>query len=66
MSINRIVPHVLFFQADMKKILETVEGSDTIAYIRQLENERVSLRTTIRDTSTQLQSSKVIFHNSIF
>ena len=46
-------------QLDINQILESVEGNETLEYIRQLENEQLSLRNTIKDVSSQLHNAKV-------
>lgn len=46
-------------QVDINQILESVEGNETLEYIRQLESEQISLRQSVRETSTQLQNAKV-------
>lgn len=48
-----------FEQLEREKILETVEGNETIEYIKQLEQESQALRDNIQSTSAQLQRSKV-------
>jgi hypothetical protein len=46
-------------QVDINQILASVEGNETLEYIRQLEGEQVALRTSVKDVSNQLQNSKV-------
>ena len=46
-------------QTDAEKILESVEGNETLAYIKQLEDEREALRVAVKETTTQLQTTKV-------
>jgi hypothetical protein len=48
-----------FEQLEREKILETVEGNETIEYIKQLERESQVLRENIQTASAQLQRSKV-------
>lgn len=44
---------------EREKILETVEGNETIEYIKQLERESQVLRENFQTASAQLQRSKV-------
>eukprot|EP00603_Paraphysomonas_imperforata_P008117 CAMPEP_0114430666 /NCGR_PEP_ID=MMETSP0103-20121206/10166_1 /TAXON_ID=37642 ORGANISM="Paraphysomonas imperforata, Strain PA2" /NCGR_SAMPLE_ID=MMETSP0103 /ASSEMBLY_ACC=CAM_ASM_000201 /LENGTH=1113 /DNA_ID=CAMNT_0001600135 /DNA_START=58 /DNA_END=3399 /DNA_ORIENTATION=+ len=46
-------------QSDINLILESVEGNETLEYIRQLESEQVALRGSVKEVSNQLQNSKV-------
>jgi hypothetical protein len=46
-------------QVDINQILASVEGNETLDYIRQLESEQVALRCSVKDVSNQLQNSKV-------
>jgi chemotaxis protein histidine kinase CheA len=48
-----------FEQFEREKILETVEGNETIEYIKQLERESAVLRENIQTVAAQLQRSKV-------
>jgi hypothetical protein len=46
-------------QVDINQILESVEGNETLEYIRQLESEQLSLRASVKEVSSQLQQAKV-------
>lgn len=46
-------------QVDIHQILASVEGNETLEYIRQLEGEQLALRSSVKDVSNQLQNSKV-------
>ena len=46
-------------QVDINQILQSVEGNETLEYIRQLENEQLALRSSVKEVSNQLQTSKV-------
>jgi hypothetical protein len=50
-----------FEQLEKEQILETVEGNETIEYIKQLEQESQALRDSVHATAAQLQRSKVEF-----